>query len=186
MTVTVAENLDPPPAPTALTATLDGGAVVLTWTAPSVGTGQATVNGHQLEASADGSTGWVRLVWYADLTTTHTNSSLPGGTTRHYRVRATSSAGESPWSDTVSATTPPAVSWLRMVQPPGNGDTYRAGESILVTVYFEPQVVVTGTPELPLVLFSFLDGFTINHSRGASYVSVTPWARARPWASPTR
>ena len=96
-----------PAAPTSLTAAKDGRfAIDLSWTAPAAATDRAAATGYEIEWSADGSTNWADLATVTSAATvTYTDSGLDAGTTRHYRVRATSSAGDSAWSATASATT---------------------------------------------------------------------------------
>ena len=101
-----------PAAPTGLTAAKDGAvAIDLSWTAPAAASTRAAVTGYEIEWSADGSTGWTDLATISTAsTTTYKDSGLAASTTRHYRVRATSSAGAGAWSSTASATTDAAAS----------------------------------------------------------------------------
>ena len=103
----IAAAATPPAASTGLTATKDGAnAIDLSWTAPATASTRAAVTGYEIEWSADGSSGWTDLTTISTAsTTTYKNSGLAASTTRHYRVRATSSAGAGTWSSTASATT---------------------------------------------------------------------------------
>ena len=95
-----------PLTPTALTATKDGRlAIDLSWTAPQAVHGRAAVTGYQVQWSANGTSEWTGLATPGATTTTHTDTGLSPGTTRHYRVRASSSVGASGWSNVDSATT---------------------------------------------------------------------------------
>ncbi len=105
VTVTAAETLDEPGAPTGLTATADGQTEIdLSWTAPS-DNGGADITGYKIEVSTDGSS-WSDLAADTRSTTTsYSHTSLTEGTTRHYRVSAINSAGTGPASSSDSATT---------------------------------------------------------------------------------
>ena len=105
VTVTAAETLDEPGAPTGLTATADGQTEIdLSWTAPS-DDGGAAITGYRIEVSTNGSS-WSDLVADTDSTTTsYSHTSLTAGTTRHYRVSAINSAGTGLASSSDSATT---------------------------------------------------------------------------------
>ena len=95
-----------PAAPTGLTAAKDGRfAIDLSWTAPATASARAAVTGYKVEWSANGTDGWTALTTTAVGTTTYKDSGLGAGTTRHYRVLATSAAGDSAWSSSASATT---------------------------------------------------------------------------------
>jgi len=81
-----------------LTATADGSDTIsLDWTAVS------DADSYHLDVSDDSGSTWTRL---ADTTaTSYDHTGLDPDTTRHYRVRATNSSGDGPWSNTQSATT---------------------------------------------------------------------------------
>jgi len=65
-------------------------------------------DGWRIDYSTDG-TSWSELTTKAADATSHDHSGLPGATTLFYRIRAYRGASEtSDWSNTVSATTPPA------------------------------------------------------------------------------
>ncbi len=95
-----------PGEPIRLEATADGRhAIVLSWT-PPVDDGGLVVAGYRIEVSADGGIAWTDLVANsADVATTYRHTGLAPGTTRHYRVRAINSIGESGPSNVASATT---------------------------------------------------------------------------------
>ena len=94
-----------PGRPTGLAARARGTSrIELDWTAPSSGGGSVT--GYRIEVSRTGTGGWVPLETDTESTTTaYTHTGLSPGTTRHYRVLAINTAGRSPWSSVVSATT---------------------------------------------------------------------------------
>ncbi|MYG27297.1 MAG: hypothetical protein F4213_14945, partial [Boseongicola sp. SB0677_bin_26] len=96
-----------PAAPTGLSAAKDGRfAIDLSWTAPAADAARAAVTGYEVEWSADGNAPWADVTTITvAATVTHEDGGLAAGTTRHYRVRATSSAGTGAWSATASATT---------------------------------------------------------------------------------
>ena len=98
---------EPPPAPTNLSATASSGSQIdLSWTAPAAVQEQVAATGYAIEWSADGNDPWTALAAITDAaTTTYSDTGLASETTRHYRVRATSDAGDGAWSTTASATT---------------------------------------------------------------------------------
>ena len=95
-----------PGAPTGLTATADGQTIInLSWTAPT-NTGGAAITGYQIEVSSNGTSNWSDLEANTTATaTTYAHTGLSAGVTRHYRVRAINSVGNSDASNTASATT---------------------------------------------------------------------------------
>ena len=105
VTVTAAETLDEPGAPTALTAAADGQTEIdLSWRPPS-DDGGADITGYKIEVSTNGSS-WSDLVADTDSTSTsYTHTGLTAVSTRHYRVSAINSEGTGPASGTDSATT---------------------------------------------------------------------------------
>ena len=145
-----------PAAPTGLTAAKDGaGAIDLSWTAPATASGRAAVTGYEIEWSADGNSGWTDLVIVSPAsTTTYKDSGLAASTTRHYRVRATSSAGAGAWSSTASATTDasaaaaPSITNVALTSDPGADGFYTNGEVVEITFTFSEPVFVTGMPQV--------------------------------------
>ncbi len=118
------EAASAPDAPTGLTAAAAGQTQInLSWTAPT-DNGGAPITGYQIETSSDAGTIWMNL---ADITgrstTTYAHTGLEPGTTRHYRVYAINSIGESDPSNVVNATTaftaPPGVPTNLQVQASG-------------------------------------------------------------------
>jgi titin len=87
-----------PAAPKALTITASS-QINLAWTDAST-----NETGFRIERSTDG-TSFTQLTTTGANTTTYTNSGLTEGTLYYYRVRATNTAGNSAYSNTVSATT---------------------------------------------------------------------------------
>jgi hypothetical protein len=65
----------------------------------------ATETGYTIERSLDGSTGWTQVGATSADATTFSNTGLTAGTTYHYRVVATNSAGASPASNVAFAST---------------------------------------------------------------------------------
>ena len=122
------------------------------WHAPAADAARAAVTGYRVQRSADGSTGWTAITpnLAADANPLFSEENVPRGTIRHYRVRALSAVGASPWSATVSGTvtggtappptqqpTPPPAQ-----QPPGQvtGVMVSAGVGQLAVTW----TVVTG------------------------------------------
>ena len=99
--------LSPPAAPAGLTATADGRDTIdLAWQVPASDGGTA-ITGYRIEVSPDGNSPWSVLADAA--TTSHSDTGLQAGTTRHYRVSANNAAGASDPSNTAFATTDPPV-----------------------------------------------------------------------------
>ena len=91
-----------PAAPADLTAAVSGETQIdLSWSEPA---GEPT--GYSVEWSADGETEWTAAdPAHSGTATEYSDTGVAGGTTRHYRVRATNDAGTGPWSEVTSATT---------------------------------------------------------------------------------
>ncbi len=96
-----------PGAPSGLSATAGRQPVIsLAWTAPAPAPDRAAVRGYRVEWSSDGNAPWAAIT--PDLgasASRYEHTGLETGTTRHYRVIALSSEGESPASNIASATT---------------------------------------------------------------------------------
>ena len=155
---TVALDYDEPQLGTEVTASLsdpDGGVTGETW---------------NWERSADGSQ-WTAI---AGATAAYTPRNEDAG---HY-LRATASYddGEGPGKTAMAATVaavepPPSVSaGPAIASAPASGDTYRAGETITVTLTYGEPVTVTGKPRLRLKIgdqkrwagYASADGATLN------------------------
>ena len=109
---TVTATTQDPQAPAAptLMASATGFTITLTWTAPD--NGGADITAYEIESSPDGST-WTTLVPAAAATaTSYTDASLPGGTVKHYQIRAVNSVGDGAWSASVMAAVAPAAPTL--------------------------------------------------------------------------
>ncbi|MFA5860977.1 MAG: fibronectin type III domain-containing protein [Candidatus Thermoplasmatota archaeon] len=90
-------TMSPPAAPTAGTATSGVGELALTWTPP---TGPVTNYSVYAGDSADPTTQVANVT-----STSHTETGLANGVTRHYRIIATNGAGNSTYSSDFSGTT---------------------------------------------------------------------------------
>ena len=99
-----------PDAPTGLTATASGPTQInLSWTAPS-NNGNTAITGYKIEVSANAGTSWSDLVENTGSSaTTYEDMGLTAGETRHYRVSAINSDGESDPSNVANATTPATI-----------------------------------------------------------------------------
>ena len=96
-----------PGTPTGLKATVmatDHTMVELSWSAPSQGA--SAISGYSVQWSANGEHTWT-AVTTSGTGTTVTDTPVPAGTTRHYRVAATNGEGTGPYSASASVTTPP-------------------------------------------------------------------------------
>ena len=113
---------DVPDAPGRLTAQARGTSVIeLDWTTPS-SSRTSRVTGYQIQWSSRGTGGWRDLEDdTGDTRTTYRDTGLSPNTTRYYRVRALSGAGESAWSNVADATTddltPPGAPTRLSVMP---------------------------------------------------------------------
>ena len=99
-TLTV-NNINPPAAPTGLTATAGSGQVTLSWTAPN----NSTISGYQYRQKAgSGSFGSWTDIPNSDAKTTHTVTGLTVGTEYTFEVRAVAGTANGPSSNQVMAT----------------------------------------------------------------------------------
>ena len=96
-----------PAAPSALTATLAGSSVSLTWT--NNATTPATTQVLIQRAANAAFTGNVTSILVGAAATSYTDTSVVAGTTYYYRVLAQGLAGNSPWSNIVSFLHPSAA-----------------------------------------------------------------------------
>ena len=99
-----------PDAPTVLTATASGTTRInLSWTAPG-SDGGSPIIGYRIESSPNGRSSWTVLVaTTGGAGTTHSDTGLPGGATRHYRVSAINSNGAGAPSNVAGTTTGTSV-----------------------------------------------------------------------------
>ena len=95
-----------PGAPTSLAATASGTTRInLSWTAPA-SDGGSPISGYKIEESPNGNSSWTVLVaTTGGASTTHSDTGLPGGTTRHYRVSAINTNGAGAPSNVAGTTT---------------------------------------------------------------------------------
>ena len=99
-TLTV-NNINPPAAPTGLTATAGSGQVTLSWTAPN----NSTISGYQYRQKAgSGNFGSWTDIPNSDAKTTHTVTGLTVGTEYTFEVRALAGTANGPSSNQVMAT----------------------------------------------------------------------------------
>ena len=128
--VKLTERLSLPGAPAGLTATAMGeDRVDLAWAAPA-DTGSEPVSGYRIEVSADGGAAWSDLVPDSGgAGTAHSQTGLPAGAARHYRVSAISSVGTGPPSEPAFAVTDISVLWeaVLTVGSDGTGLGYFSG-----------------------------------------------------------
>ena len=92
-----------PSAPQNLEATaLNPTTIFLTWRVPS--DGGSSITGYRIEASPNGSTGWIPIG--SAVTNSYTHDSRDPGTTLYYQVAAINGVGRSGYSNVVRGTTP--------------------------------------------------------------------------------
>ena len=144
-TITVTRAASVPAAPTGLTATADedgGGAVTLSWTAPTRG-GAVSRYEYRQKAGTGAYGAWTRIPNSGASTTSYTVPGLTDGTAYTFRVRAVNSAGAGAASTEATATpTTARLVWAKAEQDvaaaialamaAGLGDdmTFDAGEEI--------------------------------------------------------
>jgi hypothetical protein len=144
VTATPTEATDPPEAIDDLTATAAGASVDLAWSAPA---STETITSYDIQRSIIGATGpWTDVEIDLAPTTTYTDTTPGAGVENWYRVRATSSEGDGPWSNIDSATptsTPAtiAVEWTAETTITGSATSHtitlpsagiNAGQLILI------------------------------------------------------
>ena len=118
------------------------------WLAPFISRGPA-IAGYRVDVSSDGGASW-RVLAPLVAGTSHVHRGLRARSTRHYRVRAVAADGtEGPAAGVVQATTGHGVLDLEVTSRPAVGDTYRAGESIVVAVTMSTAMTYR-EPRLPL------------------------------------
>ena len=120
------DAVQPPGAPTNLTATANGQTRIdLSWRAPA-SDGRAAITGYRVEVSTDGSS-WSNLAANTNsAATSHSHTGLTAGSARRYRVSAINSAGTGPASNVAAATTdsaPGGASPDLVVQSPTVSDS---------------------------------------------------------------
>lgn len=109
------DPLDPPPAPTGLSARVTGGVVLLSWNSSPGATG------YNVKRSAGAADPLINLVMdYPDLS--YTDSEVSEGDTYHYCVSATNRAGESGNSEEVVVTVAPPAEPPAAPASGGNGE----------------------------------------------------------------
>ena len=143
-TITVTRAASVPAAPTGLTATADedgGGAVTLSWTAPTGG-GAVSRYEYRQKAGTGAYGAWTSIPNSGASTTSHTVPGLTDGTAYTFRVRAVNSAGAGAASTEATATpttarlvwakSEPVVAAAIALAKEGFGDdmTFDAGEEI--------------------------------------------------------
>ena len=122
---------DVPDAPTGLTATANGSTQIdLDWSTPASDGGWA-ITGYRIEHTLDGGSNWSDLVADTDSTATeYSDTGLPAGATRYYRVSAINAAGASDASNVARASADLAefevpYDWGLIPSGLGPGDSFR-------------------------------------------------------------
>jgi len=140
-----------PAAPTGLSASaLSVSSIRLTWTDNST-----NETGFKIERSPDGATGWTQLTTTAANVITYDNTGLSAGTTYYYRVRATNTSGDSPYSNTFNISTFSPTPEINIKQsstdiPSGSGSFNYGTVLTNIPVYRSFIIENTGTAELTL------------------------------------
>ena len=146
--------LTAPAAPTGLTAEPGLGQVTLRWTDPEL----SSLGAYQVRhAQASGSypATWTTISGSDATTTEHTVTSLTNETEYKFQIRAQNGAGFGPAAEVMGTpTATPVVSGVDIASAPASGDTYGAGEAVLVDVEFSAPLTppTTGMPRLVLTV----------------------------------
>ena len=151
-------RVNPPGMPADLAAAVSGTDIVLTWTAPA-----GLVSGYDLERRIQGAPEWTRESM--DGTSfTHTG---PGADVHHeYRVRTRNAAGESGWTDSVTA---------RIVNPPGPPTGLEARAD-------GPDILVSWTAPAA----GIVDSYDLDHrEQGGAWTTVSAAGASYRHRSPT-
>lgn len=164
---TPAEPGDVPEAVDDLAATAGAGQVSLAWTAPA---STETIDTYDIQRSTTSSEGpWVDAEIDLAATTSHVDTGLTGGVEYWYRIRATSSEGDGPWSNIDSATpsaAPDGISIGSQAEDTYTGTssttlavdmpaTVDAGD-LIITVLSTQESTDVGAPTMP----GFTQAFT--------------------------
>lgn len=115
-----------PSAPSNLRAQLSGNNVAISWTDNS-----STEANFIIERSPDGSSGWVEAGRVGANTATFTHQNVACNTTVYYRVKATSGAQSSAYSNSINVTTPICTTVLNTINENFNGTTAPAGWTVV-------------------------------------------------------
>ena len=150
--------------------------IEVTWLEPFIGRGPA-IAGYRVDVSSDGGASW-RVLAPLVAGTSHVHRGLRARSTRHYRVRAVAADGtEGPAAGVVQATTGHGVLDLEVTSRPAVGDTYRAGESIVVAVTMSTAMTYR-EPRLPLRVGGREREATCRVGAGSDGVVACPGAAA--------
>ena len=118
-----------PSAPRNLEATALGPtSIFLRWDAPT-SDGGSSITGYRIQASPNGSTGWI-AIGTTGATNSFTDSSRDPGTTLYYQVAAINGVGRSGYSNVVSGTTPGSTGIPGAAGAPLNLTAVATGTSI--------------------------------------------------------
>ena len=176
-----------PSVPTSVSVAMGATNIVLSWAAPEVGTPDGYHVSYGEEASEERQT-----VSLATTETAFTHSDNTEGVAYRYRVRAHNSAGNGPWSDTLSATrllTPDAPTDLSArAQASDIIVTWSPPTTGIVTAY-EVEYGVSGTAETATVQMTADQG-EFTHIGGQGDTEYAYRVRAHndagngPWAGP--
>ncbi|MDE0075395.1 MAG: fibronectin type III domain-containing protein [Gammaproteobacteria bacterium] len=112
--------------------------IILHWTPPPTPTGGSAITGYEIEVTAVGRTGSPTLLTWRSTTPIYHHTGLAPNLTLHYRVRARNAAGPGGlggWSNSTSATTPPATA----PGVPGNLMAAAAGPTVIALDWNEPS-----------------------------------------------
>lgn len=174
---TLAAPASPPAAPSNLTATAASSSQVnLSWTDHA-----SNETGFAIERSSAG-TSFTQIATVAANLTTYANTGLAASTAYAYRVRATGSGGNSPYSNTANATTPaapgpPAPTWSHAdIGPVGlAGSDDASGNTITVR---GSGADIWDTADAFRFLYRTLSGDCTIEAQVTSLTNTHAWAKA--------
>jgi hypothetical protein len=172
-TVSITNGINPPSAPTGVSATAENARAEVSWTAPESDGGSA-ITGYRVTASPGGRTATTTGATTASIT------GLSNGTSYRFTVTATNTAGTSP---------PSAASAPVIPMAPAGGFTGTTPTRVLDTRYGTgvPQAKIGAAQTVTLTIPDLPDGTTavalnvaVTKPTAASYLTVYPGGTTRP------
>jgi predicted phage tail protein len=154
-----------PAAPSGLTATaLSTSSIHVAWTDNS-----SNEAGFKIERSPDGSSGWTQVFLTNADATSWDDAGLTAGTAYYYRVRASNAVGDSPFSNTATATTDSIVP-ITLVTIGAAGDSFTMGDGS-----FGPNVSETVSSNYKLSKYQITNSQFALFIADGGYSTQTYW-----------
>ncbi len=161
-----------PGAPSSLTASSASASQInLTWTDNA-----NNETGFKLERSPDGSTGWTQIATPAANATTYSDTGLSAATAYYYRLRSTSTDGDSAYTASASATTYNGLQSFRStysLAPDGSQDTATpAGDGVPNLLKYAFNMLGSDTGQAATLATPNASVLTSGGTAGLPYVSI--------------